>query len=277
VIHYSCESFYDWERRSSPRITSVAVRRLDSGQTNSFSIHQVAERNSELDLIDSDYDKLERQMLEEFYDFVGRHDEYRWLHWNMRDINFGFTALEHRIRVLGGEPTTIADDQKFDLARVLVDIYGVGYTGHPRLETLLQKNKIIPLNFMTGAQEAAAFKARNYVGLHQSTLRKVDVIANIAGRAHDRTLMTNTPWWDQHGGSVKGFVDWINANPVWTLVVGVAGIAGLIVGVLALRGPTAASTPVSSGIQNASRDAALSGLAPSANLSGTGVAPPPKK
>jgi hypothetical protein len=191
VIHYSCESFYDWKRKSSPRVTSVAIRHLDSGQTNSFSIHQVAERNSELDEIDSDYDDLERQMLQKFYDFVGQHKEYRWLHWNMRDVNFGFAALEHRFRVLGGTPTVIADSQKFDLPRILVDIYGVGYTAHPRLETLLEKNRIVPLNFMTGAQEAAAFEEGNYVGLHQSTLRKVDMIANVAGRARERNLNLN--------------------------------------------------------------------------------------
>ncbi len=46
VIHYSCESFYDRPNGASPRITSIAVRRLDSGQTLSFSIHQVAEERS---------------------------------------------------------------------------------------------------------------------------------------------------------------------------------------------------------------------------------------
>jgi len=44
VIHYSCESFYDRPNGASPRITSLAVRSLDSAQTHSFSIHQVAER-----------------------------------------------------------------------------------------------------------------------------------------------------------------------------------------------------------------------------------------
>jgi hypothetical protein len=103
------------------------------------------------------------------------------------------------------------------------------------LQTLLDKNHITPLNFMTGAEEAAAFVAGNYVGLHQSTLRKVDVIANIADRAHDGNLRTNTRWWDLHGGSLKGLVDWINANPVWVLAVSVTGVVGLIVSVLALR------------------------------------------
>jgi hypothetical protein len=117
----------------SPRTTSIATRRLSSGQTMSFSIHQVAER--------------ERVPFEE---------------------------------------------RKFDLSRLFIDIYGVSYIGHPRLERLLQKNRIEPLNFLNGAQEAEAFANRNYVGLHQSTLRKVDVIANIAGRAHDRNLKVDT-------------------------------------------------------------------------------------
>jgi hypothetical protein len=235
VIHYSCQSFYGWDRTSSPRITSVAIKRLNSGQTNSFSIHQVAERNSKIDQIERDYNDFEFQMLQDFYDFVDRHKEHRWLHWNMRDINFGFASLEHRFRVLGGTPEIIPDHLKLDLARILIDIYGIGYSGHPRLTTILEKNKITALNFMTGAEEAAAFENGNYVGLHQSTLRKVDVIANIAGRAHDRNLKTNTSWWDLHGGSVKGLVDWINANPVWTLIVAIAGVAGLILSLLALH------------------------------------------
>ena len=43
VIHYSCESFYERTDGRSPRITSIAIRKLDAGQTVSFSIHQVAE------------------------------------------------------------------------------------------------------------------------------------------------------------------------------------------------------------------------------------------
>jgi len=43
VIHYSCESFYGREDGTSPRITSIAIRNLASGQTDSYSIHQVAE------------------------------------------------------------------------------------------------------------------------------------------------------------------------------------------------------------------------------------------
>jgi hypothetical protein len=119
VIHYSCESFYG-PNGASPRITSIAVRRLDSGQTLSFSIHQVAEqRRVAFDQIEAQYDDLERQMLEAFYAHVGGHRGMRYLHWNMRDINYGFAAIEHRFCVLNGNPIVIEDDKKIDLARLL--------------------------------------------------------------------------------------------------------------------------------------------------------------
>src|SRR5215210_1739030 len=90
VIHYSCESFYDRPEGRSPRITSIAVRKLDSGQTVSFSIHQVAERKQvPFSEIDRCYDELERKMLDEFFEHVRTHQGMRYLHWNMRDINFG--------------------------------------------------------------------------------------------------------------------------------------------------------------------------------------------
>jgi hypothetical protein len=74
-------------------------------------------------------------MLDAFYAHVRGHQGMKYLHWNMRDINYGFAAIEHRYRVLNGEPFVIPEDKKFDLSR------GVAYTSHPRLETLLAKNR----------------------------------------------------------------------------------------------------------------------------------------
>jgi hypothetical protein len=237
VIHYSCESFYDRPNGASPRITSIAVRRLDSGQTLSFSIHQVAEeRGVPFGEIEAHYDALERQMLDAFYAHVGGHRGMKYLHWNMRDINYGFAAIEHRYRVLSGEPTVIEDDRKTDLARLFIDIYGVAYIGHPRLESLLAKNFIKPRDFLTGPQEAEAFEHRNYVGLHQSTLRKVDVIANIADRAHYRQLKTNTGWWDMHGGRLRNVSNWAIENKVVAFVASLASIVGLVIAFYTLKG-----------------------------------------
>ena len=101
VVHYSCESFYDTEDGKTPRITSIAVRNLASGQTESFSIHKIAEQMQlPFEEIDSKYDDLEKEMLSEYFEFVRSHQHFNWVHWNMRDINYGFAALEHRFRVL---------------------------------------------------------------------------------------------------------------------------------------------------------------------------------
>lgn len=225
VIHYSCESFYDRPNGASPRITSLAVRSLDSAQTHSFSIHQVAERlKVPFAEIEARYDELERQMLDAYYQHLGAHRGMKYLHWNMRDINYGFAAIDHRYEVLGGTPVLVDDARKFDLSRILIDLYGVAYIGHSRLEKLIDKNEIQPRDMMTGAEEAQAFVNGNYVGLHQSTLRKVDVLANIAERAQSKHLLTNTTWWEMHGGSLRTALDWVADNKVIALVIAVVGL-----------------------------------------------------
>ena len=69
-VHYSCESFHDIPDGRSPRITSIAVRYLGSGQTKSFSIHQLAELEGQLGNIKDKYDTFERKMLDAFYEFA---------------------------------------------------------------------------------------------------------------------------------------------------------------------------------------------------------------
>lgn len=239
IIHYSCESFYERPEGRSPRITSTALRKLDSAQTVSFSIHQTAERRRiPFDQIEQHYDDLEREMLTAFFGHLGNHRGMKYLHWNMRDVNYGFQAIEHRFHVLGGEPYVVDDDKKFDLSRLLIGIYGVSYIGHPRMEKLLEKNHIAPRDFLTGAQEAKAFEDRDFVALHQSTLRKVDVIANIAARAHDRDLRTNTTWWEMRGGRVRTALIWMAENRTFQVIAGLASIVGLVLAIWTLQSPS---------------------------------------
>jgi hypothetical protein len=219
LIHYSCESFYDRTDGKTPRVTSIAVRNLSSGQTESFSIHKIAEqRHIDFDKIDVNYDDLEREMLNEFFEFIRSRQLYSWVHWNMRDINYGFAAIEHRFRVLGGIPILIPENSKFDLSRALVDLYGIGYINHPRLESLVNKNGITKRDFLTGKEEAEAFKNKEYIKLHQSTLRKVDILANIFERTCDRTLKTNAKWFEQYGYLPQVLVEFIKEHWVWSLI-----------------------------------------------------------
>ena len=229
VLHYSCESFYDIPEGRSARVTSIAVRSYSSGQTTSFSIHKVAElKHIQFTEIEGNYDDLEKEMLAEFFNFMAQHKEFRWVHWNMRDINFGFSALEHRYRVLGGEPCVLEESKKYDLARMLVDLYTNNYASHPRMTKLMEMNRISAKDFLDGKEEAASFENKEFVKLHQSTLRKVDVFCNVLGRAADRSLKTNTSWWQLNGLTLKVAGEVIAKHWIFTLFVGILGVVASV-------------------------------------------------
>ena len=230
VIHYSCESFYDRGEAESPRITSIAVRNLETAQTKSFSIHQLAERDGEVSREDigDNYDRLEKRMLEEFFKYAENHENCIWLHWNMRDANYGFEALEHRFKIHGEKPFVIPEALRFDLARVLIELYGVNYIGHPRLEMLAQKNKISTRDFLNGEKEARAFENGKYVALHRSTLRKVDIISDIAFRAVDDTLATDAKYKEIYGSHLAWLTEKGKEHPLSFLLGLLAAIVTII-------------------------------------------------
>jgi hypothetical protein len=233
VIHYSCESFYDRPNGSSPRITSIAVRNIENAQTKSFSIHQVAERKGQsASALEQHYNELERLMLDEFYIYVNRHSNHTWLHWNMRDINYGFPAIAHRYTVLGGTPEEFNEAKLVDLSRLLISIYGDTYIGHPRLKRLVEKNRITHKDFLDGPAEAEAFLNKQYVKLHQSTLRKVDVFGSLFERTVDGSLKTDSTWRDTYGGYPVAGIELIKENPVISGVVGLIGFVSSVYGLL---------------------------------------------
>jgi len=146
----------------------------------------------------------------------------------MRDINYGFPALEHRYQVLGGtDPVTLPDADLFDISAKLIDIYGPQYAPHPRQESLMRLNNISDQHFLSGKEEADAFTRRAYVQLHQSTLRKVDVIHNIAERELSGMLRTRLGWWQRNGSSVTGLVEAVTDTWVYK-VLGFIGIVASI-------------------------------------------------
>ncbi len=218
IIHYSCESFYDIKDGKTPRITSIAVRFLSTAQTKSFSIHKVAELNkiSPVD-IPQYYDTLEKEMLKDFFEFVKEYKELRWIHWNMRDINYGFEALNYRATILGTKPVEIKDENKFDLARLLIED-GKGYSDHPRLISILEMNKISPKHWLNGDDEAKAFEAGEFVKLHQSTLAKVDVIESILKLTAEENLKTKSKLKEIYGISPQGLYELTKDHWLYSLI-----------------------------------------------------------
>ena len=154
----------------SPRITSIAVLHIGSDVMHSFSMHLVAE-TMRIDRaeIHNHYDVIEARMLQDFYDFIGSNGNSFWLHWDMSNINYGFEALIHRFRVLTGKmPPRIEDSRKFNLSSLILEKYGKNCVDHPRMTKLMELNGGVHRDFLTGAEEVAAFEAQEYIKLHNS-------------------------------------------------------------------------------------------------------------
>lgn len=86
------------------------------------------------------------------------------------------------------------------------------------MASLIEINEMTAADFLIGSAEAEAFENGNYVGLHRSTLRKVDVIANVLERTATRKLKTSAGWFDQHG-SLEALAEWATKKPLITLLV----------------------------------------------------------
>jgi len=268
VIHYSCESFYAPDGHSplanSTRVTSIAVRNLKSGQTKTWSIHKSAELTNQLDKlselikanaplatqvqppeapqaattarINEILNPLEFDMLKGYFSFLNDHSDSTYVHWNMRDDNYGFSALEHRFRVLGGNPVILQDNKKFDLARELITLFGKRYAAHTspkgrkgRLMSVIELNKIADTDALQGAEEASAFVRGEFIRLQQSTLRKVDVLSNIFDRTHDKSLKTNSSFIDRYGIHPIAVLEVARNNPVILGFIFLAGVLGAVV------------------------------------------------
>lgn len=235
VVHYSCESFYEGSTGASKRVTSIAVRNLKSAQTKSWSVHKSAELKGALDRMGDELDSHERSMLDGYFQFLEQHRDCRFLHWNMRDEHFGFFALEHRYRVLGGDPFELQDDKKIDLARVLVSLYGKSYAPHKdsngrkgRIMSLTELNHVSDVDALTGEEEAGALVNGDYLKMHRSTLRKLDMFANFFERTHEKRLKTNATWSDKFGVRPIAALEVIKGHPLFTAFTVIAVVLGAV-------------------------------------------------
>ncbi len=197
IIHYSCQSLSDNPEGLSSKITSIAITNYNSEQTISFSTHAIAEElGIERKNVRKHFDAVELEMLRRFYDFIRDHRDKFWVHWNMRNLTYGFEHFEHRYRVLGGKDTAIISvERRINLNDMLKSRYGDGYAKHGRLYSLLKMNGETRRGFLTGEEEAQAFEDNEFSRLHQSTLAKVGFFWEVMGKMADGTLQTSSRRW----------------------------------------------------------------------------------
>ena len=150
------------------------------------------------------------------------------MHWNMRDSYLGFQAIEHRYRVLGGDPIVIHESNKVNLSRLFKFIYGDKYIGHPRMEKIIDFNQLNKKDFLTYDEEYQALRNNQYYKVHLSTLRKVYSIGSLAERANNHTLRTQAGVVDRYGSIVVAFGELIKENWFFAIIGFVLAVLGVI-------------------------------------------------
>lgn len=230
IIHYSSQSLFDAEAIAgavalSPRITSVVVRHYESGQTVSFATHTVAEYlGVPWDEIEARYDEIERELLTQFYDWARDRREKYWVHWNMRNVTFGFEHLEHRYRVLSKkEPPSIPVEVRINLNDALRDRYGSDYAPDPRMRSLMDLNGPRIQGFLPGKEESEAFKAKDFIRMNASTIAKVGFFSYVITAALKGKLKTS-------GQGFLNFVDRLLESRKNRAIAAVGAVIGLLTG-----------------------------------------------
>lgn len=222
-IHYSCQNLSDDNEGYSPRITSIAVLHMTSDQMYSFSMHLIAEeiKISRNEIADQ-YDDIEKLMLRRFFEFAQTRDhDSIWIHWNMTNINFGFEALEHRYRVLTGEvPFHINEKNRHNVSKLISRRYGTNYVKDPKMLNLMELNGGRNRSFLKGDEEVSAYKAKEFVKMHNSTICKVYFFKFVFTKLVTNRLRTETNQW-------RHKINELYQNPI-VQVLAMIGVLGTI-------------------------------------------------
>jgi hypothetical protein len=228
IIHYSSQSLFDAEAGAhSPRITSIVVRHYTTAQTVSFATHTIAEYLgvSPAD-VEASYDLIEKELLTQFYNFARDRREKYWVHWNMRNVTFGFEHLEHRYRALTKqEPPSIPVEVRINLNDVLKDRYGDDYAKDPKMLTLMEMNGGKVQGFLSGKEESEAFKAKDFIRMNASTIAKVAFFSYAISSALRGKLKTS-------GRGVLNFIDKLLESRKARLIAFASALIGLPAGVV---------------------------------------------
>lgn len=232
VIHYSCQSFYE-ETGKAPRVTSIAVLNKENNESTIFSLYLSAQlmKKDVSNLSDTDLDEVEKHMLDEFWKYVQNHMNYLWLHWNMRSANFGFQAISNRYKILGGTEISIPDTNKIDLSEVFGQLFTYNFeTDKPdgKLLNLANRNKISRRDALVGVDEPTAFINKEYLSLHMSTSRKVEIIDRLLTAYKSGDLKHNAKIKDVYGLSPSGIISLVKESPplwiLWSVFIFIIGV-----------------------------------------------------
>ncbi|WP_338946729.1 hypothetical protein KST17_01920 [Fusobacterium canifelinum] len=230
IIHYPCQSFSHVENGKTAIVTSIAVYSFSSDTTTSFDIQSSAEQlGIEYDniSISDNPKKIEEKLLRDFFEYINTNKNCKYLHWNMRDSQYGFQALVNRFKVLTGEEPeyTIPDIQQKNIAKLLEDYYGTNYVKDPKIKSLIKINSSIKPQFILfGDEEANAFDKGKYNDLHKSTLAKVRLFEKILNSVNDNKLKVSISFLKSFGASPQALFEKVSSKWWWSFITFFLGI-----------------------------------------------------
>lgn len=229
LIHYSYSKTFDDDYGGiSPIITAIVIKSLNGQIDEQFAIHFEADKAGiPQDQIQDSYRELEMRILKHYNDFARRYTGCFWIHWDMKNIHFGFEAIKHRFEKIFGRPDgyyDIPSSQKRNLRLIIEDMYGEKFVvGPDHLKSLMlcnNKNVIDP-RYISGDQESIEFERKNFDAVIQSVDTKVDFLKKATSKLIDKNLLVT---------SKNGFAifDDVVHHPIFTALGWIIGFIGLV-------------------------------------------------
>ncbi len=239
IINYSHAQYpdEDIDNSISPLITAIVIRSLDDQINEHFSIHYEADKAGILkEEISNNLRELELQVLKSFNRFVIRHTDYVWVHWEMKNIHFGFPAIKHRFEKLfhGTKESLheIPSHKNINLYSILEFMYGNDFAELPdSLGSIIKinnKNTILPTDYISVEKEGEEFEKQNYNSILKSLDCKVSKI-----REFLQKFISNRKINVNKRNILSVLIDLVN-HPIFLVIGWIATLAGLVVGIIAL-------------------------------------------
>ncbi|GAA4347908.1 PD-(D/E)XK nuclease domain-containing protein [Angustibacter luteus] len=175
-IHYSCENFHDVTDRPVA-VSAIAVSELtDATGGRESTVFSIANSSANQDPVER-----EKEMFARFFEYARTRPDAFWVHWNMNNATYGFSALISRYRyLLGSEPNSPWQSNRlFDLDSLVGARYGDQFAKHPKLLSLCSLNGYFLSFFKAGRDEAKAFSDGDYGLCERSTAEKSHLLASI--------------------------------------------------------------------------------------------------
>jgi hypothetical protein len=170
AVHYATQSFF--AAKDAPiEVSAVAFHFISTATTVSYSRADAPKGSDAVD--------AEKFVLASMKEFMAKHSDSTFLHWNMNRAEFGFSAIEKRWAYVYNTSAISAPHNFVDVDELVKGKFGKDYAPHPRLESLAKLNSFDIRSFKTGKEEASLFDSGDWQSIGRSTASKARIIADI--------------------------------------------------------------------------------------------------